>query len=79
MKEKSSAALIQARGMVVTDDGTIVGRPLSKFFNDYELEGSPPSRLFEVYEKLDGNLIIMSFFNGSPFFCIRGSFTSEQC
>ena len=56
----------------------IVARPISKFFNDYELHGSFPTGLFEVYEKLDGSLVIMSFFNGKPFFCTRGSFTSEQ-
>ena len=78
MKKKWCAALLQARGLVVNDDGVIVARPLSKFFNDYELQGSSPSGLFEVYEKLDGSLIIMSFFNGKSFFGTRGSFTSDQ-
>ena len=78
MKKKWCAELLQARGLVVNDDGVIVARPISKFFNDYELQGSFPTGLFEVYEKLDGSLIIMSFFNGKPFFCTRGSFTSEQ-
>ena len=70
--------LIIARGLVVTEGGMIVARPLPKFFNDYELKGSIPSGPFEVYEKLDGSCIIMGFYDGKPFFCTRGSFTSEQ-
>ena len=56
----------------------IVAHPLPKLFNDYELQGSIPKGPFEVYEKLDGSCIIMGFYQGKPFFCIRGSFTSEQ-
>ena len=70
--------LIVARGLVVTEGGMIVARPLPKFFNDYELKGPMPSGPFEVYEKLDGSCIIMGFYHGKPFFCTRGSFTSEQ-
>ena len=47
-------------------------------FNDYELKGSIPKGPFEVHEKLDGSCIIMGFYQGKPFFCTRGSFTSEQ-
>jgi hypothetical protein len=71
--------LIQARGMVVGPDGLIIARPIPKFFNDRELKGALPSGPFEVYEKLDGSMVIMSFHNKKPFFCTRGSFTSEQC
>ena len=47
--------------------GVIVARPLPKFFNDYELSHTPTGE-FEVYEKLDGSLIIMSFYKDKPFF-----------
>ena len=78
MKKKWCSELLQARGLVVDDEGLIIARPLPKFFNHYEIKGQIPSDEIEVYEKLDGSLIIMAFFNGEPFFCTRGSFTSEQ-
>ena len=78
MKKKWNSELLQARGLVVDDGGLIIARPLPKFFNHYEIKGHIPSDEIEVYEKLDGSLIIMAFFNGEPFFCTRGSFTSEQ-
>ena len=67
-----------ARGLVVNDDGKIIARTQPKFFNDYEVKGALPSHPFEVYKKLDGSLVIVSFYEGKPFFCTRGSFTSEQ-
>lgn len=78
MKKKWDKDLLCARGLVVNDEGKIIARPLPKFFNDYEVKGVLPSQPFEVYKKLDGSLIIMSFYEGKPFFCTRGSFTSEQ-
>ena len=75
-KRKWSTELLLARGLVVVI-GVIVARPLPKFFNDYELSHTPTGE-FEVFEKLDGSLIIMSFYKGKPFFCARGSFTSEE-
>ena len=70
--------LIIARGLVIREDGMVIARPLPKFFNHYELKGSLPKGPFDVYEKMDGSCIIMGFYCGKPFFCTRGSFTSEQ-
>lgn len=78
MKKKWNTNLLYARGLVVNDEWKVIARPLPKFFNDYEVKGSLPSKPFEVYEKLDGSLIIMFFYEGKPIFCTRGSFTSEQ-
>ena len=78
MKKKWNTNLLYARGMVVDNDWKIIARPLPKFFNDYEVKGTLPSHVFEVYEKLDGSLVILSFYEGKPLFCTRGSFTSEQ-
>ena len=78
MKKKWNTNLLYARGLVVDEDWKIIARPLPKFFNDYEVKGSLPAHPFKVYEKLDGSLIIMSFYEGKPIFCTRGSFTSEQ-
>ena len=67
-----------ARGLVVDDDGIILARPLPKFFNDFEISGSLPPGPFKVYEKMDGSLIVMFFFNGEPIFSTKGTFTSRQ-
>ena len=75
-KGKWSHELLIARGLVVDEYGTIIGRPIPKFFNDYEV--TPPNGDFEVTEKMDGSLIIMSFYRGDVIFSTRGSFTSEQ-
>lgn len=75
-KGKWSSELLIARGLVVDEYGTIIGRPIPKFFNDYEI--TPPNGDFEVTEKMDGSLIIMSFYRGDVIFSTRGSFTSEQ-
>merc|ERR1711892_518666 len=75
---KWTKELLMARGLVVDDNGTIVGRPLTKFFNDYEISGSLPSGPIEVYEKMDGSMILMFFVDGEPIFCTKGTFSSEQ-
>lgn len=67
----------RCRGLVVTDDGWIVARPFEKFFNASEHEVLPVEP-FDVYEKLDGSLIVVA--NGPEGLSItsRGSFDSEQ-
>ena len=75
-KGKWSSELLIARGLVVDEYGTIIGRPIPKFFNDYQV--TPPDGEFEVTEKMDGSLIIISFYRGDVIFSTRGSFTSEQ-
>jgi len=77
-ERKWTKEVLMARGLVVDDNGMIVGRPLTKFFNDFEICGSFPSGPIEVYEKMDGSLILMFFMNGKPIFCTKGNFTSEQ-
>ena len=67
----------QCRGLVATDDGVVVSRPFPKFFNTGEHE-TLPVEPFDVYEKLDGSLIVVA--NGPDGLCItsRGSFDSEH-
>eukprot|EP00092_Neocalanus_flemingeri_P047653 GFUD01054077.1.p1 GENE.GFUD01054077.1~~GFUD01054077.1.p1 ORF type:complete len:349 (+),score=95.06 GFUD01054077.1:61-1107(+) len=77
-EKKWPKELLIARGLVVDDGGEILARPLPKFFNDFEICGSLPSGPIEVYEKMDGSLIVMFFVNGEPIFCTKGNFTSEQ-
>lgn len=69
---------LQARGLITTNDGTIVARPFPKFFNYEELNGGIPAEPFKVYEKMDGSLGIMYWVNDKPFISTRGSFESEM-
>ncbi len=69
---------IQCRGLVTNSKGKIVARPFKKFFN-YE-EHKPediPNEEYVVYEKLDGSLGILFYYN-EWILATRGSFTSPQ-
>jgi RNA ligase len=69
---------LMCRGLVINyNTGEIVARPLSKFFNWEELT-TIPNEPFEVYEKLDGSLIIIFQYEGEWIAASRGSFLSEQ-
>ena len=78
---------LQCRGLVTNSKGDIVARPFKKFFN-YE-EHKPediPNEEFVVYEKLDGSLGILFYYEYEPtpktkgewILATRGSFTSPQ-
>jgi len=77
-ERKWTKELLMARGLVVDDDGLVVARPLTKFFNDFEIVGSLPTGPIEVYEKKDGSLIVMFFYQGEPIFTTKGNFSSGQ-
>jgi hypothetical protein len=68
---------LQCRGLVTDDAGTIVARPFRKFFNMEEGKHTATSE-FEVYEKMDGSLIIVFWYDGGWIVASRGSFISEQ-
>lgn len=74
-----SAALSDARGLIMDEDNRIVGRPFSKFWN-YEqvLDQIPANEDFEVWEKLDGSLGIVCNYLGNRVVATRGSFESDQ-
>jgi RNA ligase len=79
-RQKWCKELVHARGLVVGEDGKILARPLPKFFNHYEiidLENLQDEE-YEVFEKMDGSLVIMFHYENHPIFCTRGSFISEQ-
>lgn len=81
---------LAARGLVVDKDAKIVARPFIKFFNKEELEqrevliNNPlidkiPSDLpFEAFEKMDGSLGILFYYDDEWIFASRGSFRSAQ-
>lgn len=68
---------LQCRGLVTDNVGNIVGRPFKKFFNMEEGKSTPTTD-FDVYEKMDGSLIIIFWYDGGWVVASRGSFTSEQ-
>ena len=69
---------IQCRGLILDRDGAIAARPLSKFFNLQEHKEVIPSEPFDVYEKLDGSLGILYWYQDQPYIASRGSFNSDQ-
>lgn len=73
----------QARGLIMKEDGTIVARPIPKFFNLGEListkmENLPWNESIEVFEKLDGSCGIGYLYNGQWRLATPGSFESDQ-
>lgn len=76
------AESLACRGLVVDLDGFVQSRPFGKFFNIGE-HASPnladlPVEPFEVFEKLDGSLIVASTTDDGVLMTTRGSFDSEQ-
>lgn len=67
---------LQCRGLVTDDNGNIVAKGFSKFFN-IEEERHIATSEFEVFEKLDGFLILVFWYDGEMVVAIRGSFTSK--
>jgi RNA ligase len=70
-------ATLTCRGLICDIDGNVVARPFRKFFNLEQVE-SLPDEPFDVYEKLDGSLGILYWWDGKPYIATRGSFDSEQ-
>jgi hypothetical protein len=69
--------LRQARGHVVTSSGEYVARPFDKFFNYQEAECEIDwSKPYKLYEKLDGFLLIVYYYNGRWRVNSSGSFDS---
>lgn len=71
----------KCRGLIMDSRDNIIANPFEKFFNLEELDAKEqptPNESFEVYEKVDGSLGILYWFDGVPVIATRGSFTSEQ-
>jgi RNA ligase len=69
---------MQARGLITLPNGEIIAKPFKKFLNLDEHQGDLPLEPFEVYEKYDGSLGIVFFYDGTWQIATRGSFESEQ-
>ena len=68
---------LQCRGLVTDNEGNVIAYPFKKFFNIEENKHQPTEN-FEVYEKMDGSLGILFFYEGKWVVATRGSFTSDQ-
>lgn len=71
----------QCRGLIATEDGTVLARPMRKFFSIDQLGSagvSLPDEPFEAYEKVDGSLIVLYHHDGAWHTASRGSFVSDQ-
>lgn len=71
---------LMARGLVIDKDFNIVARPFKKFFNveEHKQEEIPYGLPFEVFDKMDGSLGIIFFYNNEWHVATRGSFMSDQ-
>ena len=73
---------MSCRGMVIDADGNILARPFQKFknFQEYEAGEIDLTQPFEIYEKMDGSLIIVFYYKLRMEWIVasRGSFISEQ-
>lgn len=68
---------LMCRGLVTDNEGNIVAKPFDKFFNIEEGKFEPTEN-FEVFEKMDGSLGIVFWYEGQWVVATRGSFTSDQ-
>ena len=68
-----------ARGLIVDPENRrIVATPFPKFFNLGEGHGEAPDLPFDVFEKLDGSLIITFHHDGRWRAATKGAFASDQ-
>ncbi len=69
---------LQCRGLVTYDyTGEIVARPFEKFFN-LEEQKHTTTDTYEIFEKMDGSLIIIFYAFEQWIIASRGSFISDQ-
>lgn len=66
------------RGIVLTEDYHIVSRPFDKFFNIEDEYYQVPEGPFQIFDKVDGSMIVVSLWNGHMIINTLGSFESEQ-
>lgn len=70
---------LSCRGLILDNEGNVIARPFPKFFNLEELKPEQiPNEPFEVFEKMDGSLGILFYYNDEWHLASKGSFTSEQ-
>ncbi len=73
-----NGATLSCRGLVLDADYHPIARPLQKFFNIEEHQGSLPDGMPVIYEKMDGSMILLFHYGDEWQVASRGSFSSEQ-
>jgi hypothetical protein len=71
---------MMCRALVLDEEGNIMARPVSKFFNYSQLESvglKAPDETFDVYDKMDGSLIVAFYYQTEWIVMSKGSFTSD--
>ena len=69
----------QCRGLILDQEGYVIAKGFDKFFNIEEHKTEEiPNEPFEVFEKLDGSLGILFWYEGKWILSTKGSFVSEQ-
>lgn len=67
------------RALILDNDGNVVAKSFDKFFNIEELSNEEiPNESFDVYEKLDGSLIVVFRYLGELVVASKGSFISPH-
>jgi RNA ligase len=73
---------LSCRGLIIDVDGNILARPFQKFKNyeEYDPKEIDMSKKFEIFEKMDGSLIILFYYKACFKWIVasRGSFISDQ-
>lgn len=67
----------RCRGLVLDDDDNIVAIPFPKFFN-IEEDRHKSTDDFEVYDKVDGSLVILFYYKHRWVVATKGSFVSDH-
>jgi RNA ligase len=75
--EKWDAITLNMRGTVLDRSGNLLAKTFPKFFN-LEEGRYTPTEDFDIYEKLDGSLGILFYYESQWIFASKGSFTSSQ-
>lgn len=68
---------LKCRALVTDDLGNIVAKSFDKFFN-LEEESDIPKEPYEIYEKMDGSLILIFWYEDNMIISSKGSFTSDH-
>lgn len=83
--KKWDSVLYKCRGLVTDSQGNVVAKSFDKFFNYGEVENGYTNFIgdiykdeYTIYEKYDGSLGLLFYYQNEWIFCTKGSFTSEQ-
>lgn len=82
-KKRMNEVTEACRGLVIHDDGTIIARPFTKFYNWEELSEEKRvsfsiGKVKEIWTKEDGSLIIAFYFQDQWYTITRGAWDSPQ-